>query len=106
MTGEIRLDVASGIARCDTCPARNFVDPAEPGYPTAIYALHIGAGYRQPSHLCPDCLFRLRSVIGPANLAGVNFEALRKALATAGDSTNELARAVQRLADSYKEDGR
>ena len=64
LPGEIRLDVASGIARCDTCGARNFTDPAEPGYPTAIYALHIGAGYRQPSHLCPDCLDRLRRVLG------------------------------------------
>ena len=76
MPGEIRLDMASGTARCDTCGARNFTDPAEPGYPTAIYALYIGAGYRQPSHLCPDCLDKLRLVLGPAHVgkAGREFD--------------------------------
>ena len=63
--GEIRFDVASGIARCDTCASKNFHDPGEcPSYLTVIYALTIGAGYRQPSYLCPDCLNRLRNVLG------------------------------------------
>lgn len=100
---DIRLDVAAGNAVCDTCDARNYYSDHEPRVPTAIYALHIGAGYRQPSHLCPDCLFRLRSVLGPFNVAAVNFEAFRKALAAAGNSSDELARAVRLLAESARE---
>ena len=79
IVGEIKLDITKGDNVCDTCPAANFkidaamaerfgTTPVE--YPAAIYALTIGAGYRQPSYLCPDCLGRLRDVLGVRVFSG------------------------------------
>jgi len=68
MAGEIRLNVAASKARCDTCGNRNFHDDSDDmRHPSAIYELHIGAGYRQPSYLCPNCLGVLRVLVGPSN---------------------------------------
>ena len=59
MSPDIRLDVADRNAQCDTCPARNF-GPA----PTTIYTLYIGAGYRMPAFMCPDCKARVAALFG------------------------------------------
>jgi len=75
MIAAIRLDIMTEAAECDTCPALNenmarLWDQANPNfpiptrYPSAIYRLTIGAGFRQPTHLCPDCLKNLRDVLG------------------------------------------
>lgn len=66
----MRLDIMTGPAECDTCPtvnpemAREFPRRVTYRAPGAIYALAIGAGYRQPTFLCPDCLAKLRAVLG------------------------------------------
>lgn len=65
--GEIRLDIATGDHSCDTCLNANHSCE----HPAAIYALTIGAGYRQPSYLCPDCLGRLRDVLGVRVFSGI-----------------------------------
>lgn len=74
MVASIRLDICTEAAECDTCPACNpemarLWDEANPSvgavqHPAAIYRLTIGAGFRQPSFLCPDCLALLRKVLG------------------------------------------
>ena len=62
---EITLGIAASGHECDTCPARNYVHVLFKNVPrTIIYTLTIGAGYRQPSYLCPDCLAKLRGVLG------------------------------------------
>ena len=61
---DIRLNLAPSKARCDTCLACNYFDDETHEIPAAIYELHIGAGFRQPSYLCPDCLNRLRELLG------------------------------------------
>lgn len=57
---DIRLDVAERNAQCDTCPARNF----GPEPVTTIYTLYIGAGYRMPAFVCPDCRAKVAAVLG------------------------------------------
>lgn len=84
MVTDIRLDIATEAAECETCPAHNEAmhrlryqrcpDCGEDvghnsftalsGVATAIYRLTIGVGYRQPTFLCPDCLAKLRAVLG------------------------------------------
>ena len=68
MPDSIRLDICTEPALCDTCTAHNEAmqrlrDEFD-GPPAAIYRLTIGAGYRQPGYLCPDCLAKLRAVLG------------------------------------------
>lgn len=65
---EIILDVAPAGHDCDTC------------LNAASWALTIGAGYRQPSYLCSDCVARLRFAIDPRSM----FRAGIAALADAG----------------------
>lgn len=68
--GEIKLDLAPYGHECDTCQNANYRRPgmSEPRFTCAIYALTIGAGYRQPSYLCPDCLDLLRATLGVGNI--------------------------------------
>lgn len=60
----IKLDVAAYGNHCDACPARNYSTEQFPVIPAMIYALSIGVGYRQPSYLCPDCLAKVRALLG------------------------------------------
>jgi len=64
--GTITLDVAPYGHECDTCQQANYRRPGmeDPRFPCLIYALTIGAGYRQPSYLCPNCLNILRLTLG------------------------------------------
>lgn len=85
--GTITLDIAPYGHECECCQNANYRRPGftEPEYPCAIYALTIGAGYRQPSYLCPNCLATLRITLGPSNLAAVNFDAFKRALEAAAE---------------------
>jgi hypothetical protein len=64
--GTITLDVAHYGHECDTCQQANYRRPGSEGprYPCLIYTLTIGAGYRLPAYLCPNCLDILRLTLG------------------------------------------
>ena len=81
---EITLDIAKGDHECDVCLNANFRREGSgvPQTPCVIYALTIGAGFHQPSYLCPNCIGVLRFIIGPAQLAKRQYDVNREAMAS------------------------